>query len=203
MLKNYLKFTFILLIIINNALKSQKQNSYHQILASTNLIEISYYLKKLHPDNPQHKAVVNRLKQLKNGNINSEPRLLVSALTKTGSMETPMSSITEKEEFHTLMKESAEIHDKKTVKLLNNLFSKDKGEHESILLVRNDSSCDIILRLQGKAQYNLAIPSKGENFINLNKDSYIIKGKVCNSEYSNTKDLSSNQIITLRYSEKN
>lgn len=108
----------------------------------------------------------------------------------------------EKEEFRNLMKESAEMHDKKAVKLLNNIFnSNNKKESESVLLVHNDSYCNIILRLQGKKQYNLAVPSKGENFISIKKDSYLIKGKVCNSQYAKTKDLTSNQILTLNYTE--
>lgn len=203
MLKFNAILCFTVVLFSTNFVIAQEMSSYHQILASKNIVEISQYLKKLHSDNPQYKSVLNRLKQLKNGSMQSEPRLLISAFKNIESPEikTPLDS--EKEEFHKLMKESAEIHDKKAVKLLNNIFSKDTGNNESVLLVRNDSSCDIILRLQGKKQYNIAVPSKGENFINLNKDSYMIKGKVCNSEYFNTKDLSNNQIITLRYSEKN
>lgn len=203
MLKFNAILCFTVVLFSTNFVIAQEMSSYHQILASKNIVEISQYLKKLHSDNPQYKSVLNRLKQLKNGSLQSEPRLLISAFKNIESPEikTPLDS--EKEEFHKLMKESAEIHDKKAVKLLNNIFSKDTGNNESVLLVRNDSSCDIILRLQGKKQYNIAVPSKGENFINLNKDSYMIKGKVCNSEYFNTKDLSNNQIITLRYSEKN
>lgn len=203
MLKFNAILCFTVVLFSTNFVIAQEMSSYHQILASKNIVEISQYLKKLNSDNPQYKSVLNRLKQLKNGSMQSEPRLLISAFKNIESPEikTPLDS--EKEEFHKLMKESAEIHDKKAVKLLNNIFSKDTGNNESVLLVRNDSSCDIILRLQGKKQYNIAVPSKGENFINLNKDSYMIKGKVCNSEYFNTKDLSNNQIITLRYSEKN
>lgn len=203
MLKFNAILCFTVVLFSTNFVIAQEMSSYHQILASKNIVEISQYLKKLNSDNPQYKSVLNRLKQLKNGSLQSEPRLLISAFKNIESPEikTPLDS--EKEEFHKLMKESAEIHDKKAVKLLNNIFSKDTGNNESVLLVRNDSSCDIILRLQGKKQYNIAVPSKGENFINLNKDSYMIKGKVCNSEYFNTKDLSNNQIITLRYSEKN
>lgn len=101
------------------------------------------------------------------------------------------------------MKESAELQLKKTVMLLNNIFSNSKEESETVLFVRNDSSCDIILRLQGKTQYNLPVPSKGENFININKDSYVIKGKICNSEYLKRKDLTQNQMITLKHSQIN
>ncbi len=205
MLKFYSFLSFIFLLFTNNTINAQKINVYHQILASTDIVEISQYLKKLQPDDPQQKAVINRLKQLKNGNWKSEPRLQISALPKS---EIPVATAPkpledEKEEFHNLMKESSEIHDKKALKVLNNIFNDNKEELESVLLVRNDSSCDIILRLQGKEQYNLAVPSKGENFINLNKDSYLIRGKVCNSEYSKTKDLTSNQILTLKYSEQN
>lgn len=206
MLKFHTVLSIIFLLFINNTINAQKINIYHQILASTDIIEISQYLKKLPPNDPQQKAVANRLKQLKSGNWKSEPRLAVPVSPKAETMALSASKSVddEKEEFHNLMKESSEIHDKKAVKLLNNIFSSNNREGlESVLLVRNDSSCDIILRLQGKEHYNLAVPSKGENFINLSKDSYLIRGKVCNSEYSKTKDLTSNQIITLKYSEQN
>lgn len=200
--KFYAILLISLLILTENTIKAQKINTFHQILGSKNIIDISYYLKKLHKDNPQYIAVLNRLNQLKSGRWESEPKLLLSIIPTTESLQAKNSEVDEKQEFHDLIQESSEIHDKKAVKLLNNIFSRNKAEKESVLLVRNDSSCDIILRLQGNEQYNLAISAKGENFINLKKDSYVIKGKVCNSDYSNTKDLTSNQIITLRYSEK-
>ncbi|WP_166668205.1 DUF6759 domain-containing protein [Epilithonimonas xixisoli] len=172
-------------------------------MASTNIFEISNYLKNLQQDDPQKKAVLNRLKQLKNGSWKSEPRLLISDIlnAEKKSVEIPIDP--EKEEFHILMKESAELQLKRTVMLLNNIFNTGKEESETVLFVRNDSSCDIILRLQGKTQYNLPVPSKGENFININKDSYIIKGKICNSEYLKRKDLTQNQMITLKHSQIN
>ncbi|RZJ27774.1 MAG: hypothetical protein EOO18_13660 [Chryseobacterium sp.] len=197
MLNFYRLSTFIFLFFISNPVDAQKINSYHQILASTDILEISLYLKNLKPDNPQQKAVLNRLKQLRNGTWKTEPRLLLS------SGKTEPFATDEQMEFRNLIKQSVEGHNKKTVKLLNTLFSTNKEESESILLVRNNSSCDIILRLQGKEAYNLAVPSKGENFINLLKDSYLIKVKICNSEFSKTRDLTNSQILTFRYSDKN
>ena len=160
-------------------------------------------MKNLQQDDPQKKAVLIRLKQLKNGSWKSEPKLAISDInTEKKAIET-ISVDPEKEEFHNLMKESAELQLKKTVMLLNNIFSNSKEESETVLFVRNDSSCDIILRLQGKTQYNLPVPSKGENFININKDSYVIKGNICNSEYLKRKDLTQNQMITLKHSQIN
>lgn len=139
-----------------------------------------------------------KINKLKNENLKNKPKsqLVFSQTPSNASVDD------EKEEFRSLMKESSEIHDKKAVKLLNNIFnSNNKKESESVLLVHNNSYCDIILRLQGNRQYNLAVPSKGENFISIKKDSYLIKGRVCNSQYLKTKDLTSNQILTLNYSE--
>ena len=203
MRKFHLLLLIFILIFTNTLVKSQNINNYHQVLASTNIIEISNYLKNLQQDDPQKKAVLIRLKQLKNGSWKSEPKLAISDInTEKKAIET-ISVDPEKEEFHNLMKESAELQLKKTVMLLNNIFSNSKEESETVLFVRNDSSCDIILRLQGKTQYNLPVPSKGENFININKDSYVIKGKICNSEYLKRKDLTQNQMITLKHSQIN
>lgn len=204
MRKFYQLLLIFILIFTNNLVKSQNINNYHRILASTNIFEISNYLKKLQEDDPQKKAVLIRLKQLKNGSWKSEPKLAISDILNAEKKAVEIIPVDpEKEEFHNLMKQSAELQLKKTVTLLNNIFSNDKAESESILFVKNDSSCDIILRLSGKTKYNIAIPSKGENFININKDSYVIKGKVCNSEYSKTKDITQNQMIILNYSQIN
>lgn len=150
MRKFYLLLLIFILIFTNTLVKSQNINNYHQVLASTNIIEISNYLKNLQQDDPQKKAVLIRLKQLKNGSWKSEPKLAISDInTEKKAIET-ISVDPEKEEFHNLMKESAELQLKKTVMLLNNIFSNSKEESETVLFVRNDSSCDIILRLQGK-----------------------------------------------------
>lgn len=199
----YQLLLFFILIFSNTLVKSQNLNNYHQVLASTNLFEISNYLKKLQDDDPQKKAVLIRLKQLKNGSWKSEPKLAISDISNNEKKIIEVAIDPEKEEFQKLMKESAELHSNRTVKVLNNVFSSDKTESESILIVKNDFSCDIILRLYGKEQYNIAVPSKGENFLNISKDSYVVKAKVCNSEYSKTKDLRQNQMITLNYSQAN
>ena len=196
-------FSLLSLFFILFTVQAQQANNHQQILASKDLIQISRYLTKLPQDHPLQKAVLSRLKQLRNGNWKSEPKLSVVSLAKSESLPTTISADPEKEEFIRLMQESGKVHDKKTVNLLNNIFWEDKEKPESVLLVRNSSSCNIILRLQGKTNFDLPVPAKGENFISLNKDSYVIKGKICNMDYAKTKDLSRDQVLTLSYNEIN
>lgn len=67
----------------------------------------------------------------------------------------------EAEEFKKLMAETSDAHKDKTVKLLNSLFDQDPAKKEAILLIQNNSACDLILRLQSKnGFYNVAVPSK-------------------------------------------
>ena len=73
----------------------------------------------------------------------------------------------EQGEFNMLMDESPEDHKNKTVKILNALFDNDPNSKDTTVLVKNNSDCDIIVRMEGigYTKYRLPVPSGKENTI--------------------------------------
>ncbi len=103
----------------------------------------------------------------------------------------------EAEEFKRLIASTSKEHKEKTVKLLNAMFNEDISSKEIILLFKNESDCNLVLKIQGKDFYNMAVPAKGENFIVINKGTYTLYGNVCDVVYSSKKDLNKSLFLTI------
>ncbi len=103
----------------------------------------------------------------------------------------------ETEEFQQLISISQNEHKSRTVNLLNTLFDNDNNSTETILLVRNNSDCNMILRINGAdKKHNLAVPAKGENTLVIKKGRYDMTANVCSGKYASVKDIQkSSQII--------
>lgn len=107
------------------------------------------------------------------------------------------SSSAEAEEFKRLISSTAKEYSEKTVRLLNAMFNEDISSKEVILLLRNDSDCNMIVRIQGKNFYNLAVPARNENFMVINKGNYILTSNVCDMIYSSKKEISKSLFLTI------
>ena len=98
-------------------------------------------------------------------------------------------------EFQRLIK--ADSKKDKAVQLLNQLFDNDESNNQAILLVQNNSDCNMVLKIEGKDFYNLAIPSRGENSLVLKKGQYSLKANVCDIPYQSGKSIANNTMVTL------
>ncbi len=178
------------------------QKGSKDILKSTNIKEIEEYLKNAHPDDPKRSVLKPKLIALKNAEWTKgartakpmEARPVISDIPKS-VMRNPNSN--EAEEFKRLLLESSAEHKEKTVKLLNAMFNEDITRKEAILLFKNNSDCNIVLRIEGKDYYNLAVPAHGENFIVLNKGLYSINSNVCDMKYISQKDIKKSIFVTI------
>ena len=112
--------------------------------------------------------------------------------------KTPASYNNEAQEYDSLMSSSQQEHKDKTVQILNKLFDNDPTNKDAILMVKNNSDCNMILRLKGNLSYNLAIPKLGENSIVLPKGEYIFSSNICNMKYFSTKSIVKNLQISLK-----
>ena len=156
-------------------LSAQKNNK--NILQSTNIREIESFLRTAHPEDPRRTVLKPKLIALKNtertkGKATAKPmeaRPVVAEIPKS-VVDNPNSS--EAKEFTQLMMQSSAAHKEKTVKLLNTLFDQDINRKEAILLIQNNSDCNMILRIQGRNLYNLAVPAHGESSVVINKGGY-------------------------------
>lgn len=105
----------------------------------------------------------------------------------------------EQEEFAMLMNVSTTEHRNKTVQVLNALFDNDPTSKETTVLIKNNSDCDIIVRMEGigYAKFRLPVPSKGENTIVLPKGDYLFTSIVCGAQYASQKTLQKGMMVTL------
>ncbi|MGN7864452.1 DUF6759 domain-containing protein [Chryseobacterium sp.] len=178
------------------------QKGSKDILKSTNIREIEEYLKNAHPDDPKRSVLKPKLIALKNAEWTKgartakpmEARPIISDIPKS-IMRNPASD--DAEEFKRLIVESSSEHKEKTVKLLNAMFNEDITRKEAILLFKNNSDCNIVLRIEGKDYYNLAVPAHGENFIVINKGSYTLSSNVCDMKYISQKDIKKSIFVTI------
>ncbi|AYZ13996.1 DUF6759 domain-containing protein [Chryseobacterium arthrosphaerae] len=90
---------------------------------------------------------------------------------------------------------------KKTAAMLTHLFNNDVNKNEAYVNIKNRSSCNLIVKINGKKYYNLSVPAKGENFILIDKGEYVLTTMVCDAKYSSLKKITQDIEIALNVSE--
>ena len=109
---------------------------------------------------------------------------------------------TDKEEeaaFEALMKSENEKNKKAlTAQVLNEMLGGDETDALSLLLVKNVSECNMVLKVEGKTNYNIPIPANGQNAIMVEKGVYQLTGKVCELQYEAQKDLNKNLLVAIK-----
>lgn len=105
----------------------------------------------------------------------------------------------DEEAFEALMNSEAEKNKKAlTAQVLNEMLGKDVNDELSLLLVKNNSDCNMVLKVEGKSNYNMPIPANGQNAIMVEKGFYQLKGNVCELKYESEKDLNKNILVSLK-----
>lgn len=195
-----IKFLSIFIIAICSlfhSCKSVETPKYDGILQTKNISLIEKFLKNSDENDPRRFVLKQRLIALRNAEMKNNTETAREMIAKPIFREFSANAA-EAEEFKKLIsKNTSADHQKKTVKLLNTLFDQDISSKDVILLVQNKSDCNMILRLEGKAFFNLAIPTHGENSLVLPKGNYILSSNVCDVRYNSTKNILKNIMITL------
>lgn len=181
---------------------STQTTNQDDILKNTNITEIEEYLKNAHPEDPKKHILQSKLIALKNkewtkGALTAKPMEVRPIITEFPQKLKGKGLSDDSEEFKKLIAETASEHKEKTIKLLNTMFNEDISSNEAILLFRNNSDCNMVLRINGKKFYNLAVPSHNENFIVLDKDNYSISGNVCDVKYTSQKQIRKNIQVVI------
>ena len=180
------------------SLAAQKNDG--NILRSSDDKEIETFLKSAHPDDPRRGILKTKLIALRNTALMKSVKPPVNP-PKPAVKQTPnyagAQKNQEEEEFRQLAAQNSGEHKQKTVKLLNQLFDNDENNKEAILLIQNNSNCNMIIRVLGKESYNLPIAAHGENSVVLKKGNYQLSGTACNAKYSSVKSIAKNMIVTL------
>lgn len=191
----------VLVLTVFSGLTFSAQKKDKDILRSSNIKEIENFLKVAHPDDPRRTVLKPKLIALKNSTWMKSGNSSFSSL-KPIVLEIPRSVVNQRnteeaEEFRKLITENLGNHQDKTVKLLNQLFNNDITNREAILLMQNNSDCNMIVRIQGKEFYNLAVPAHGENSVVIKKGDYQLSSNVCDAKYTATKNIAKNMLVIL------
>lgn len=201
-MKKYSLSTIFFISLISCATSSPQSNQ-KNILESKNINEIEKFLKTAHADDPRRTVLKPKLIALKNAEWTKGKTSAKKMEARPAISEIPNNIIgkpnsSEAEEFKRLIASTSQQHKDKTVKLLNTMFNEDISSKEVILLFKNNSDCNLVLRIQGKNFYNMAIPAKGENFIVINKGKYTLTSNICDVVYSSEKDISKSILLTIQ-----
>lgn len=174
------------------------------ITQSTNIKEIENYLKTAHKDDQYRVFLKRKLISLKNAAwMKSGQGVPMAARPIVTEIPTNSSKANfDKALYDRLLADAKEDQRARTINLLNELFSENSAESpDAIIMVRNQSDCDMILKIEGKKSYNLAIPSKGETSIVVNKGEYSISSNLCDAIYNSKKQITANILLALNKSE--
>ncbi len=207
------KIFLIAFLSVSISIFSQR-NKYNNILESKSIPEIENFLKEAHPDDPRRIVLKPKLIALKNsewtkGAKNAKPMqarpIIVTEIPKTVIQKKEGS---EAEEYKNLLIENSKSQQEKMVRTLNKMFETDEKAHESLLLVQNNSECNMIMRINGDSFYNLAVPAHGENTIILLNGNYELKCDVCGIKYNSIKSIQKSMMVILNkpamdFAEKN
>lgn len=189
-------FTILFFTFLTPCLATAQKNRKH-ILKSTNIKEIEEYLEKTHPEDPKRNLLKSKLIALKNQQWTLGKKDAKPMESRPVIAEIPTKRPNEIEEFKRLMSKDSKDHNEKTAKLLNSMFDEDITRKEAIFLFKNDSDCNLILKIQGEKFYNMAVPAHDENFIVIKKGSYTIESNVCDVKYQSKKDIKKNIILSI------
>lgn len=200
-MKNTILVVLISFLAACSPTKTRKESE--DILTTTDISRIEKYLASTYPDDPRRSVLKPKLIALKNaawtkGRKDAKPMEARPVMYEIPGNAIKNSGSAEAEEFKRLIASTGEGHTAKTLKLLNTLFDQDISTKEVIILFRNQSDCNMILRIQGKDFYNLAVPAKGDNFMVINKGNYKITSNVCDVAYSSNKNITSSLFITIQ-----
>lgn len=161
------------------------------ILKSKDIQEIENYLKTAHPDDPKRRVLKPKLIALKNleWTIGKKYARPMKARPIINEITNRINNLAEAEEFKQLIALSSKEHKEKTLNLLNTLFNEDIKSKETIILFRNQSDCNLVVKIKGKDVYTMAVPANDENVIVVNKGKYTLTSNVCGTLYSSKKIL--------------
>lgn len=190
---NYKKYFLanILLLLSTSSAFSQTKEEIDKIMRSQDPKELSSFIKK-YPSNPNANFLSNRLKNLTASQASIARPAIQPLNSKKLSKETERKTESGK----------ADANTEKTVNLLNNLFSTDRNKSEVFVMIKNNSNCNLIVKVDGKKFFNLDIPKKGDNYLLVPKGTYKITTKICDASYQSTKNLTEDTQIVLGINEK-
>lgn len=192
------KTLFFLLVALASCAPSTPKGN---IMESQDIAEIENFLKTAHREDPRRTVLKQKLITLKNKawtKQNAGPAMKARPLPDLTDESKEVKTVAfSDEEFKKLMMEYETKHSQRTLNLLNQLFDNDPTNSKTIVLIKNQSDCNLVMKIQGKDFYQLPVPAKGENSIVIEKGDYEFSGVLCGTVYASKKNVHKNMIISL------
>ncbi|WKS94776.1 DUF6759 domain-containing protein [Riemerella columbina] len=175
-----------------------QDNNVNAILESQSITEIENYIQKTSLSDPNRFLLKQKLAVLKSKEWMKQKSVVMVYPKPVFNMTLKNNSlVVSDEEFKKLMTEYEAKHSQRTLSLLNQLFDSDPTNSQTIVLVKNNSGCNLVMKLQGKGLYQLPVPAQGENSIVIEKGDYEFSGVLCGAVYASKKNVHKNMIISL------
>lgn len=186
------KIFYLFIFFISIYSFAQSKYTAEQVEKSTDAQVIANFIKfnPNHPKTPEFKrklfAVINNDKTPKQQAKVAKPTV------------SPINTSKLKNEVkRDVAKNGTNTKHKRTEDLLNHLFNTDSSSRDAYVQIVNQSKCNLIVKISGKKFYNLDVPANNQNFLLVDKGSYVITTSVCDAKYSSTKNIAKDIVITL------
>lgn len=166
---------------------SQSKYTAQQVEKSTDPQVIANFIK-YNPDHPKTPEFKRKLF----ATVNNDKSPVEQKKTAQPTVQ-PMNTSKLKSEVSA----GVSAHGKKTEDLLNHIFNSDATNKEAYVQIVNKSKCNLIIKISGKKFYNLDVPANNQNFILVEKGSYTLTTMMCDAQYSSTKSITKNMVVTL------
>lgn len=181
------KFLFLFSFVLSSMLFSQSKYTEAQVDKSSDPKVIANFIK-YNPDNPKTAEYKRKLYAVLASNNSDIVVPKVEVLTKSKL----------KKEVRKIARSGSKNKNSGTAEILTHMFSNDPNGREAYIQIQNQSSCNMIVKINGKKFYNLTIPANNSNYILVDKGTYTLTTSVCDAKYSSVKKVSKDMIITLQ-----
>lgn len=107
------------------------------------------------------------------------------------------SNVSERNEFESLMKKDKIGKIQRNGEVVNQLINERPGDKMAAITVKNNTKCDIIVRISGAKNYLLPVYKNDKNFILIDKGNYTFSSNFCIAKYYKQKSIAESVVITL------
>ncbi|QOR73475.1 hypothetical protein IMZ16_08075 [Cruoricaptor ignavus] len=181
------KAVTLFFILSSASFFAQTKYTAEQVEKSSDPQVIANFIKN-NPDHPKTPFFRQKLASIVlNGNDAAKPKIEPTSKEK-------LASNVKKD----IRSGNTDAHTKKTVDMLNHLFSNDPNKREAYVVIENKSKCNLIIKFAGKKYYNLDVKAHDQNYILIDKGTYTLTTNVCDAKYSSTKNIRQDIVITLK-----
>jgi len=187
------RFLFFLTLFFSVLCCAQSQYTEAQVEKSTDPRVIANFIK-YNPNHPKTPEFKRKLIAAINNNKTPAKQAAVAKPSIAPITTAKLNTVIKKDVAKT---GGVSEKNKKTAELLTHLFNSDASSKSAYIQIINKSKCNLIVKISGKKYYNLNVPANNQNFILVDKGSYIVTTSVCDAKYSSSKNINKDIVLTL------